>query len=300
MRVTNRVIFNTVKQNINANLQRMADIQEQLSSGKKINKASDDRGAFVHVMRLRGNLGENEQYIRNIDQAISFLDTTDSTMDDITQVVQRVRELTVQAANDSNNTSSREAISEEIGILKGQLQMLANVNYGSKYIFAGTNVTQLPCGESKWTGNGNVIRIEIGPGVTVPVNVDMQGFFGSPTGLDEGGTPDNGIFALLNGIIDDIASGESTAISNNLNTIDGKIDEILCKRASVGARVNRLELHQNRLEDNKVALGGLLSKSEDVDLSEVIMNLQMQENVYNASLSAASKIIMPSLVDFLR
>ena len=78
------------------------------------------------------------------------------------------------------------------------------------------------------------------------------------------------------------------------------MDNILRVRFGIGARMNRLELTANRLDDDYVNFTKLMSKNEDVDMAEAIMNLQNEENVYRASLSAGAKVIQPSLVDFLR
>ncbi len=299
MRMTNQMMVNTLKMNISTNTSRMAVTQEQIASGKKINKLSDDPGSLIQVMRMRGNITENEQYVRNLNEGISFLETTDSALDDLTEVIQRIRELTVQAANGTNDSSALQAIAEEVGTLRGQVQTIANMSYGSKYIFAGSNVTQGPCGESEWQGNNRAVRIEISPGIIMPINIDMTSFFGNPNGLDVGGNPDGGVFDMINQLMNRLNAGGSEAISHTLNTIDDKIDELLNKRAVVGARVNRLELQQNRLKNEQISLTGLLSQREDADMAELAINLRIQENVYMASLSAGAKIIMPSLLDFL-
>ncbi|KUG02331.1 flagellar hook-associated protein flgl [hydrocarbon metagenome] len=299
MRITNQMMVNTLKMNISTNTQRMAVTQEQIASGKKINKVSDDPGSLVQVMRIRGNVTENKQYVRNLAEAVSFLDTADSALDDLTAVMQRVRELTVKAANETNDKSALEAVADEIEILKGQVRTIANISYSNKYIFAGTNVTEAPCGDTEWTGNGKSLTMEISVGATLSINIDMREIFGSPTGLDEYGNPDGGIFDLFDQIITDIHAEDAEAISANLDIMDQKIDDILSKRSTVGARANRLELQLNRMEDEKVSLKTLLSKREDADITDLAIDLQMQENVYTASLSAGAKIIMPSLLDFL-
>ncbi len=299
MRITNQIMVNNLKQHLGSNTQRMAGIQEKIASLKKINKASDDPGSLVQVMRLRGNVTENEQYIRNLGEGLSFLDTADAALDDLTTVMQRVRELTVQAANGTNDSTSLQTIADEINVLKEHIQTIANISYANKYIFAGTNVTKAPCGEEEWTGNGGSLTMEIGVGITVAINIDMRDIFGNPTGLDDLGNPDGGIFDLFDQLIADIQSGDSDAISARLEGMDAKIDDILSKRSIIGARVNRLELHENRMKDEQVSLKSLLSKREDADLAELAIDLQTQENVYNASLAAGAKIIMPSLLDFL-
>ena len=85
-----------------------------------------------------------------------------------------------------------------------------------------------------------------------------------------------------------------------LGAIDKSLDNVLKVRADIGARLNRLELTLNRLEDDEVNFTKLLSINEDIDVSEVIINLNNEMNVYNASLSGGAKVIMPTLLDFLR
>lgn len=293
------MMANDLQRNMNTNMERLAKYQEQLSTGRKLNKLSDDPSGLVKAMRMRTNITQNEQYLRNIGDAINFVETVDSSLNDLNDVLQRIRELTVEAANGTNDVGAKQAIAEEIETLRDHLKMVANNTYGSKYIFAGSNVSVAPCGETEWKGNTNKVEAEIGPGVVMEVNIDMMPFFGNPSGLDELGNPDGGIFAAINGLLEDINSGTTDEISSNLEAIDVKIDDLLFKRATIGARVNRLELQENRLEDTNLSFTDLLSSYEDADVAEVSINLQMQENVYRASLAAGAKIIMPTLVDFL-
>ena len=92
---------------------------------------------------------------------------------------------------------------------------------------------------------------------------------------------------------------DTDAIQAKLGDIDDKLDDLLLRRSTIGAKVNRLELQQNRLESTQTSYAGLLGQVEDADIAEVIMNLKMQENVYKASLAAGARIIQPTLVDFL-
>jgi len=78
------------------------------------------------------------------------------------------------------------------------------------------------------------------------------------------------------------------------------IDNLLAARSTIGAKINRLELQRSRLESTQVSYTSLLAQNEDADIAEVIMNLKMQESVYQASLAAGARIIQPSLVDFLK
>lgn len=179
-------MVSTLKRDINQNLQQLDTLQNELSTGRKINKPSDDPAGLVKALRLRTDITANEQYQTNIKDAISLNDTTDSALNSLNQVVTKIRELTVQAANGTNDTSALASITDEIDQLEEQIKTVANTTYGSKYVFAGSNVTEAPCSDTKWTGNDQLLKREIGSGVTIPVNVNMKSWFGNPDGQDAG------------------------------------------------------------------------------------------------------------------
>ncbi|MEN6327259.1 MAG: flagellar hook-associated protein FlgL [Syntrophomonas sp.] len=178
MRVTNGMMVNNLKRNLNTNMENLDKLQQQMSTGRKINKPSDDPAGLVKSLRLRTNLTEGEQYQANIGEASSFMEATDAALLNVDEVMQRVRELTVKAATGTNDASANRAIADEISQLNNQLETIANSAYGSKYIFAGTNVTEAPYQEGEWTGNDQALQLEIGQGVKLPINTtEMKEFF---------------------------------------------------------------------------------------------------------------------------
>lgn len=314
IRVTNNMLINDLARNLNTNMRQMELYQKQLQTGRTINRPSDNPAGLVKSLRLRTNLTEGEQYLNNISEAISFMETTDAALDNIGQIMHRVRELTVKAANTgTNDQGALNAIADEVEELNDQLKMIANTTYGSKHVFAGTNVTERPHTEGgnidppkDWIGNSGKLEVEIAVGIKMPINLtdeEMNNFFTSDvvTGLDESDEEikvAGGIFALLDKIVTNIRDGED--IDENLEFMDAKMEDLLSCRSKIGAKVNRLELQESRLESTQIAYTGLLADNEDANIAEVIMQLKMQENVFRASLAAGARIIQPSLVDFLR
>ena len=177
MRITNFMLVNDLRRNLNNNLERMDEYQRQLSTGRVINKPSDNPAGIVKSLRLRTSLVEGDQYLDNIGEAVNFMQTTDSACNDINEVLQKIRELTVKAATGTNDTDSNQAIAKQVAELNNQLMMIANSTYGSKYIFSGTNVTEAPYQDGVWVGNNDYLNMEVGAGIKVPVNLMMQEFF---------------------------------------------------------------------------------------------------------------------------
>lgn len=114
MRITQNIMSQTLLSNLQTNYQKLEQIQEQLSSGKKINKPSDNPVSTVRAMYYQTSLHEIDQYKRNVSDGMSWMQTTDDALDQVTQVLQRVRELTVQAGNSTNNPNDLNAIGSEI------------------------------------------------------------------------------------------------------------------------------------------------------------------------------------------
>lgn len=273
----------------------------QLSTGKKINKPSDNPVTAVRSMYYRSSLNEVDQYKRNLDDGLSWMSTTDEALDQLTNVIQRVRELTVQGQSDTNTPSDRQAISEEINQLKEHLGEIANSKIGGRYVFAGTDVKTAPYrtddavpGSEKEFRNTNneVVKMQVGQTNHIQINV-----LGSSVFNNDG---NGGVFKVFSDIATYFSSSESGSKKDFLEELDNQIDNILKERSELGARMNRLELSTSQVEALEVSTTKLLAQEEDVDISKVIIELKAQENVHSAALSAGARIIQPTLVDFLK
>jgi flagellar hook-associated protein 3 FlgL len=295
-RVTQSMMSNQLLRNLNMNMRRMGQLQEQLNTGRKLNRPSDDPVGITYSMRYRSELSANQQYERNLDEANSWLDFTDSMLGQANDVFQRVRELAVQGANDTNTQESLNAIKAEIEQLYEQMVQIGNSQYNGKYIFNG-QLTDVPpytaANAAAETTDPVSMQFEISTGVRINVSITGNQVFGDPT-------DDDNTFKVMQDLITALGNGDTHEVSNLIGKLDSRIDKFLEVRADVGARSNRLEHAENRLKDLNINLESLQSKTEDADLAEVITRFLMAENVYRSSLSAGSKLIQPSLVDFLR
>jgi flagellar hook-associated protein 3 FlgL len=300
IRVTQNILNSNMLFNLQRNNKIMETYQDQLSTGKKINKPSDNPVTAVRGMFYRSSLNEIEQYKRNLDHGLSWMTSTDEALNEVTEVMQRVRELTVQGLNGTNDANSRTAIAEEINQLKNHLGEIANTQFAGKYIFAGTDLKNppfdvdatIPNSPREFRNNNQeVLELEVGAKSNIQINVRGMDIFNNQ---DIGG-----VFKVLSDIVDQFRNSNEND-SNHLDKLDSQIDNILKERSELGARMNRIELAMSRMDGIEVSTTRLLSQEEDIDISQVIVNLKAQENVQRAALSAGARIIQPSLVDFLR
>jgi flagellar hook-associated protein 3 FlgL len=280
------------------NLQRsntaMGKYQEQASSGKKINRPSDDPVTAVRGMFYRSSLNEIDQFKRNAEDGQTWMTTTDEGLDEVNSVLQRVRELTVQGLNGTNDPSARNAIAQEISQLKEHLGEVANSQIAGKYIFAGTDTKTPPYNTTnKAFINTNKEKLELQVGQTSKVQINV---LGTDVFNNDG---NGGIFKVLDGIVSEFSS-PTGGTTEHLEQLDSQIDNILKERSELGARSNRMGLTVSRLDGLEISTTSMLSKEEDVDISQVIIELKTQESVQQAALSIGARIIQTSLVDFLK
>ncbi len=315
MRITNGMMVNTLMRNLGNNLKKMDKTQQNLATGKKFINPSDDPIGVSRSLRLNTDISVMDQYKRNVSDSQSWMETTEIALSNITEILKRAKELTVQASSETYSVDQRTAIAGEIEQLKEQLVSIANSNYAGSYVFSGYKTDKKLLDDSGIYDVGGQtlsisenIGINVGTGDRLSINFVGQRVFGIGLGTDPiavtgnavGGTSKSQLIDVFDQLVTDLKADNTTNINAALGRIENYMDNTNAVRAEIGVKGNRLELNANRLEDDLLNLTGLLSKNEDADMAEVIMNLKNEENVYKASLSGGAKIIQLSLVDFIR
>ncbi|KGK90335.1 hypothetical protein DP73_06695 [Desulfosporosinus sp. HMP52] len=295
MRVTNKMMTQDLLRNLETTQGKMSQIQNQMSSGYRITRPSDDPAGIQNALRMKSNISAVEQWKSNVDEALGYMDTTDGVLNDINLMLQRVRELAVQGSNGTLSETDRENSSIEIEQISEQLRMLANTKNGSKYIFSGTATNkELITSDGTWQGNSEDVKFDVGNNLSLPISINGQTLFKTPLT----GAP--GVFETLDALKAAFKTNDATAIGNSIEDIDGNVDNVLAHRANLGARTNRLTALQGQLDTTWYNLTQNLSDIQDADIAQTVIEFKNSENVYKAALSIGAQIIQPSLVDFMR
>lgn len=439
MRITNTMMTNNILLSLNKNRKVMADYEEQLSTGKRIQKPSDDPIVAARALKFRTNISEIDQYKTNTNDALSWISVTEQAVSNTSDIMKRIHELSVQAATGTLTTANRESTISEISQLREQIANEGNASYAGRYIFTGYQTNSSLVFDEPMTDSyeisetlgtshvetvnkvfddpsGNpsinqVSRIRLGydtvipsavpgtiPGFTVatllststapapeaynpPVTVPPTAYFLQDTGelifntgdvasipasfsftyqkdvfkkgdvkpdhyfdsthLASGNTFTKteesmdyqvsysqniqvnvmGYDLVTNDLLRDldelIANTKKIAkdgtledelrqdlLQKEFGSMIGKMDDHLSNNininAEIGGKVNRLELTLSRLQEDRLNFTDLLSENEDIDMAEVLIKFSAQEVVYNAALSSSSKVIQPTLLDFMR
>jgi len=294
MRVTNLMMANSMSQSLSKATENLLKAQNTVSTEKTINQPSDNPVGLANVLGYQTTLASINQYSQNISQAQSVLNPAESTLGDITNVLNQAKSLALSMANDTTSSADRQTAATEIQSLQTQLVQLANTKQGNRYLFGGQNTTTPPYDPNSpsngFQGDDTPIPVVVGNGVTVDTHVSGTQAFNS--------TVDPVV--VLSNLMTALNNNDTTGISNQLSTLDQAISQIADSTAQVGDTLDQLNTASSHWSEIKLNLQQSLSNTQDVDLTQAATNLANQQNAYQAALSVASKMAQrPSLVNYL-
>lgn len=299
-RITQSSIQTGSLQQLQNRMSSQATLHEQLASGKRVNRPSDDPSGSVDIMRIRAQQRADAQYGRNVNNAVSWLTTIDETLVTVSSRLTKARTLTLQGANTgAMGESQREAIAGEIEAIGEALLGLANTSYNGRLVFAGTSaaesafeVTIDPSGDKTYTYNGfpgSAVERQVADATTLRIDSDGSHVFG---------TGGSSVFALMDEIAQTLRAGGD--ISGYVDDIDTIATRVLQEAGRVGSRVNQATEAKNAITDRTVTLRAQLTAVEDIDTPTALIELATLEVAYQVALASTARVLQPSLLDHLR
>lgn len=296
LRITQNSMNRTQLAGLNESQTRLQQTLEQLTTGKRLSRPSDDPVGTVSALRFRSEQSQLAQFGANITDGLSRLSASDDALTQTSHMTQRIRTQTIAALNGTLGPNERKAIADEIRELRAGLHQQANSRYADQPLFGGTTpLDNAFDADGNFQGNALPVLRQItdSPGDAGQMNVGVPGGAAFGTALVKG-------TGELDKLAKAIEDGDDAGMREGLRNVDTLRENILNVQATVGTRVNRLQslesLNGRQDDASKVAL----SKVEDTDFLKAAMDLSIQSNAYQAALSASAKIIQPSLMDFIR
>lgn len=300
MRVTTQMAVDNLVRNLDRSFGRMVKYQQELSSGTRLNTLSDDPAAVERSLALRTELRNIEQFQKNIDDGTGWLELSEATLAELETVFVEARGLAVQGASDTYDAQQRGALANQIDQFLEHAVSLSESRYRGRYIFAGTQTAEPPYNAVR-DQDGMILRLaprgstdgtierEVADGIVMQVNTQGGELFeGSLNAFD-----------VLIDLRDALAANDVTQVRASLTSLADMREQISTVRGVIGARVNRMELTRNVLDRVSAEMTGILSEDEDVDLTSTIVNLQQEQDVFQAALASGSSVIPQSLMDFI-
>jgi flagellar hook-associated protein 3 FlgL len=292
-RVTNLTMSTNAQRTLQTQQSKLAQLQEKATTLEKISRPSDDPTATGEALQTRARMAANAQYGRNIEDGGRWLTASDSALGAANNVLNKIRDLTIQAGNGALNKTAKDAIAIQLDGLNQDLLSIANTKHLGRNIFAGSSDAAAafgPADPSAFSGTpGSTVERRISADQTVRVDADGAKIFG------EGATS---VFTLVSGMATALRAGND--ISAKLSDVDTVLNNVINGRAEIGTQQVRLERASSVNTDLEATLDAQKMGIEKLDLGSVIMDLKLQETNYQVALAATARVLQPTLMDFLR
>jgi flagellar hook-associated protein 3 FlgL len=302
------MMMNSYLRDLGRSSGKMEKLQHQLATNRRITRLSDDPVGTVKILNSKAKQNDITQYQTNLRDARAWLTQTETAFNEATEILKRVSELSVHAANDVLGIEERESIAQEVTQLRDQLLTLGNSTMGDKYIFGGYNVSSPPFYADPETdeillnntdmvydeGDLQFMSYEIGVGNIFEVGISGSAFMGPGE--------ENNIWYQMHQFTLALRDPEQTheTLKPFIASMQSVENNILAEQSEVGGRIARIELMKERYTTDLINYTKMRSDVQDLDQAEGIMNFSMAEAVYRAALNVGGRVLQPTLMDFLR
>ncbi len=304
MRISNNQITARILASIQASGYRALTLQEQLATGRRINRPSDDPIASSLAMGYKSRLKGLDQFERNIGAALDRLTATESTVTQLADLMNRTFVLAERGASDTSSAEVRSGLATEVDQLLEEFVSLGNAKADGRYLFAGTadnqpafTVTRDGSGRitavnASATADQSVVRL-VGESETIAVNLTADATFGTGgTGID--------LFRTLIDLRDRLAANDGDGVRAMVDTIPQGTGQLTTELAVLGARSNRLADLRERLGLDKSQFEAARSRVEDADVTTTILELQEEQTALQAALQTGARLLNISLLNYLK
>lgn len=338
MRITTSMMSSKYIKNLNKSASDMNYLNEQVSTGRKFFKGSEDPVSAIKAYKLRREYRSTETYDTNISDVDSFLTTAETNLTEISDNLETVYTSYLKGINGTMSSDDREIIAKELENLQSSILTSLNAKFEDRYVFGGTTKDIIPFTVDETTGelfykgvnvntgldaDGNavdleslsseVINVDLGLGMSFEggslnkdtvFNMSMSGinFMGYGTATDESGKEiPNNLYTLIGKIKDELRDTNYSAdeIAPFIEEFEEQKKQVLVGITDIGGKTNYLDFLKLRNEDNQFNLNEKLVDVEEIDSAEAIIDFKMQEYSYNAALSMGNKILQNSFIDFM-
>lgn len=303
MRITQNMMSNIFVSNLRRQTEAMLQRQEQIASQKRINRPSDDPAGMGRVLAGRSALTAIDQYTNNIKQGKTRLEASEEILNFVDELVQQARSIAEEKSSGGATGAERALAAAQVKEIYDQVLQLANSKFNGRYLFSGDQTDTAPFTRdaayaATYNGDAGGYKISIADHVAVTIDADGRNYFQDAA---NGGV---NIFDELQNLIEGLENADLAAGSTQiLATVDPLQDahvQIMNKRSEAGPKLYRLQATEEHWAQVRTTVQNAIGREEDIDVAQAIIELKNLETAYESTLAAASRIIQPSLVNFLK
>ncbi|ETN93614.1 Hook-filament junction protein [Gammaproteobacteria bacterium MOLA455] len=306
MKVSTSQIFERATTQMAQQQSKVATMQTQLATGKQVLRPSDSPEQAGMIQRLSSALNRQDVYSSNLDAINSRLGAEEAALMSSEDIMQRVRELAVQASSDTMSVADRKIIASEVTALRDQLLSLANAqDVSGNYVFSGSMVRDQPftedaAGNLVYQGDQNRMLVDVSDQRQLALNRPGNEVFSSVIRETDSVSERVGFFQVIDDFNAALLNQDSGQLQNSLAEVSELTLNIAVSIADVGSRLRISELQSDSLADAKLRYQALLSGAEDLDYATAITQLTSEIMSLEAGQSSFAKISQLTLFDYIR
>ena len=286
----------------------MLNQENQISTGKTLNLPSDNPLGVSQDMMTSNLLSQTKLYTNTISQGLSWMQSTNSVMTEISQSLQSIQTDVMTALNTPNQSQAgKQALSASVQEYAQQIYTLLNTQQGDQYLFGGsasttppsitttiTSANDLGLTLSSSVGLTGSLQYQVAQGVEISVNISAYDILATPLSGSS-----NNLQTTLQQVGIDIASGTETNLQSDLQSIQSAMNNVTSLTSDLGARMQRMTALQTQMSQYTNVLTNQKGVIEDANMAQVITQFNSDQISYQAALKMGSQILLPSLVSYL-
>lgn len=294
MRVTNLMVTQDTAATLRFLKERVASLQQAIASGQVLRRPSDDPVAATAALALASAGRQAAEYERAAGAARDWYDAADGALANLSDALGQARETAV-AAGTALDATGREALAQSVEHALTSARAAAAGRYRGGYLFSGARLDRSPfafdpaSGAAAYQGDDTIAGATVAPGVVMPLGLPGRQ-------LLAGGD----FFATLQRLAADIRAGDNAAVNDRLGELDRALDQVMYLRSTIGARQEQSERYVEDARQAQAKLQEHLALTAGVDLEKAVLELQDNQNTYQAALAVTARVLPQSLMDYLR
>ncbi len=298
MRTSFNTPFRTSLANLQQLVQRLADTQAEISSGKRVNAPSDDPAAAQAAIGEYATTADLDHYIRSSDSVTSRLTVADTVLSDLVDKITYAQSRVTAAQGSEPTATQRQALAGELAGLRDAVYTDMNTTFRGTYLFAGTDSTSAPYSKdgsgnvTAYAGNASTMAMDVTEQRSVEVSFDGDAVLK--------GSDANDLFTTLQNLITAVTDNDKAAMATAATELKSHFNRVVATQSEVGTNLSLLEDDKARLQALRRASQNRLDANEKVDYASAITRMNQAETAYRAALGVTSTVGNISLLDYLK
>ncbi len=291
MKVTQMETYRTLIHQMESSSGNLNRLYEQAASGKRINRTSDDPSAISPILNSSEQIAKADRYLETIRTTQDSLDILDGYLDGAEEIFVRAKEIAIAGSNDSLSAEDLRTLGDEVAQLQTELLDIANAKVDGKYLFSGYAENTLPFSGDPvvYNGTSDHKQVEISAGQRIRTNLTGEELFMAPVD----------VFSVLSDLQSALAAGDVSTVATQLDTVEQAAEQIRSQRSEMGNINSYLDDVDALTEEVKLQMKERLSNYEDADLVEVMTDITLAEQSYEAALNVSARLSQLTSLDYL-